>query len=69
MFAWYHRLNGPEFEQTAGDSEGPCPAPCAAVLGSQRIKYELATEQPDPLCLNRMADFCREHTVPGANDL
>ena len=38
-------------------------------LGSPRIKYELATEQPSPLSLNRMADFCREHTVPGANDL
>ena len=22
MFGWYHRLNGPEFEQTLGDNEG-----------------------------------------------
>ena len=65
MVGYHHRLNGHEFEQTQGHRG----AWRAAVLGSQRIKYELATEQPDPLCLNRMADFCREHTVPGANDL
>ena len=34
MIGWYHQLNGDEFEQTLGDSEGQGSLVCAAV---QRI--------------------------------
>ena len=42
MFRWHHWLNGHEFEQTQGDSDGQrslaCCSPC-------RIEHDLATEQ------------------------
>ena len=36
---WHHRLNGQEFEQTQGDSEGQ------GCLGLQRVRHDLVTEQ------------------------
>ena len=33
MIGWNHQVNGREFEQTLGDSEGHMEAWCAAVLG------------------------------------
>ena len=39
-----HGLNGHEFEQTQGDSEGRR-AWHAAVMGSQSVKHNLGTEQ------------------------
>ena len=44
MVGWYHRLNGPESEQTPGDSKDR-DAWCAAVHGSQWVEQDLATEQ------------------------
>ena len=44
MVRRHHRLNGLEFEQTLGDSEG-MKAWHAAVHGSQRVGHYLVTEQ------------------------
>ena len=44
MFGWYHWLNGLEFEQTLGDSEGHASVN-AAVHGVTK-GHDLATEQP-----------------------
>ena len=41
---YHHCLNGHEFEQTPGDSEGQ-EAWHAAVMGLQRVRHDLATEQ------------------------
>ena len=42
MVGWHHQLNGHEFEQTAGDSEGQR---SLQSMGSQRAGHDLATEQ------------------------
>ena len=43
MVGWYHQLEGHEFEQTLGDSKGQGSA--AGLIGSQRVRYNLAPEQ------------------------
>ena len=46
MVGWHHRLNGHEFEQTQGDSEGQGRLACMLQsVGSQRVGPELALEQ------------------------
>ena len=42
MAGWHHRLNGHEFEQTLGDSEGQG---SLVFMGSERVRHGLATEQ------------------------
>ena len=46
MVGWHHQLNGHEFEQTLGDSEGQeslvC---CMQFIGSQRVGDDLVTER------------------------
>ena len=44
MVGWHHQLDGHEFEQTVGNSEGQGSL-AASVLGSQRVRHELVTEQ------------------------
>ena len=46
MIGWYHRLNGHEFEQTAGDGERLKPGMLQS-MGSQRVRHSWATEQQD----------------------
>ena len=43
MIGWHHRLNGHEFEQTPGDSEGQGSPVCCSLWGLKRD--DLATEQ------------------------
>ena len=44
MVGWHHHpLNGHEFAQTLGDSEGQAGMPQS--MGSQRVEHNLATEQ------------------------
>jgi len=38
MVGWHHQLNGCEFEQTLGDSEGQGSVECC--MGSQRVRYD-----------------------------
>ena len=40
MVGWHHRLNGHEFEQTRGYSEGK-----GSLAGLQRVGHDLETEQ------------------------
>ena len=41
MVGWHHRLNGHEFEQTPGDSEGQGSlACCGQSRGSQRLSQD-----------------------------
>ena len=43
MVGWHHWLNGHEFEQTPGDSEGQGSPVCCSPV--QRVRHNLATEQ------------------------
>ena len=45
MVGWHHQLNGYEFEQTLGDSEGQGSLGVLQSMGSQRVGHDLATEQ------------------------
>ena len=45
MVGWHHWLNGREFEKTLGDSEGQGSLVCCSPWGSQRVRYNLATER------------------------
>ena len=48
MVAWYHSLNGPDFEQTQGDSGGQGSLACCSSWG-HRVRCDLPTEQqPSP---------------------
>ena len=56
LVGWHHRLNGHEFEQTPGDSEGRGSLACRSLWG-RRVGRDLTTEQqhsfhwPAPACL------------------
>ena len=45
MIGWHQRLNGHEFEQTLGDSEGLGKAGVLYSMGSKRVVHNLATEK------------------------
>ena len=46
MVGWHHQLNGHEFEQTLGDSDGEGSLQCVLQsMGSQRVGHNLPTEQ------------------------
>ena len=47
MIGWHHQLNGHEFEQTLGDSEGQRSLACYSPWG-RKIGHHLATEQQMP---------------------
>ena len=40
MVGWHHRLNGHEFEQTPGDSEGQGSMGCCSPWGLQRVGHD-----------------------------
>ena len=44
MVGWHHRLNGYDFEQTPGDSEGQKRLACCSP-GGCRVTHNLVTEQ------------------------
>ena len=54
MVGWHHRLNGHEFEQTLGDSEGKLGM--LQFMGSQRIWHDRATEQRSLLYIRQMTN-------------
>ena len=45
MVGWHHQLNGHEFEQTLGDSEGQGSLACCSPWGSQRVRHDLVIEK------------------------
>ena len=56
MVRWHHRLNGHEFEQTPGDSEGQGSLVCCSTWGC-RVRHNLATEQQQRLWNKEMYIF------------
>ena len=44
MVRWHHWLNGHEFEQTLGNSEGQGSLVCCSPWGSQRVGHDCVTE-------------------------
>ena len=44
MFGWHHQLNGHEFEQTLGDTEGKGNLACSSPWGHKELDMT-ATEQ------------------------
>ena len=74
IFGWHHWLNGHEFEQTPGDSEGQGSLECCSYKGLQRVGCDLVTEQQprgviwgfpgeasgkEPTCQCRRNERCR----------
>jgi len=49
MIGWHHQINGHEFEQIWGDGEGQGTL-CPAVMGLQRVRHELATNNNNRHC-------------------
>ena len=45
MVGWHHRLNGHEFEQTLGDSEGQGSLEYCKFMGLQRAGHVVATKK------------------------
>ena len=45
MVGWHHQLNGYEFEQTPGDSEGQGILECCSSWGQQRVLDYFVTKQ------------------------
>ena len=46
MVRQHQQLNIHEFEKTPGDSEGQGSLGCCNPQGTQRVRHDLATEQP-----------------------
>ena len=46
MVGWHHQLNGHEFEQTPGDSEGQGSPVFLQPMRLQRVAHDRVTEQP-----------------------
>ena len=44
MVGWHHQLDGHEFEQTLGDSEGQGSLVFCKSMRSQRVRHDLVTE-------------------------
>ena len=40
MVGRHHRLNGQEFEQSLGDSDGQGSLACLGSIGSQRVRHD-----------------------------
>ena len=49
MVGWHHRLDGHEFEQALGDSEGQG---SLASMGPQRVRHTLANTQQQQIFLS-----------------
>ena len=45
MVGWRHQLNGYEFEETPGNNEGQGSLACCSLMGSQRVRNNLAIKQ------------------------
>ena len=62
VFGWRHQLNGHEFEQTPGDSEGQGSMVCCSPWG-HRVKHNLAAEQQTPTQYSDPFSFFETYTV------
>ena len=57
MVVWHHRLNGRELEQAPGDSGGQ-----RSLVGSQKVRHDLVTEQPPQAALCHHEQWKRGET-------
>ena len=52
MVGWHHQLNGHEFEQALGNSEGQGSLEFCKFTGLQRVRHNSATAQQQEISLN-----------------
>ena len=71
MVGWYHWLNGHEFAQTQGDSEGQGSLSfregkpgVLQFMGSQRVVHDLATEQQQQLSWQGTCGWRKQFSSP-----
>jgi len=62
MVGWNHQLNGHEFEQARGDSEGQGSLGCCSPWGLQRVGHYWATEQQQLWKLKYAYAPCSQNT-------
>ena len=56
MVGWHHQLNGHEFQQTPGDSEGQGSLACCSPWGC-RVRHDLLTEQQEKPSMDNVSDL------------
>ena len=56
MVGWHHQLNGHEFQQTPGDSEGQGSLACCSPWGP-RVRHDLLTEQQEKPSMYSVSDL------------
>ena len=59
MLGWHHRLNGHEFEQTLGDSEGQGSLWCCSLWGATEPHTSEQLNNSFLICLH----FCRTNAL------
>ena len=68
MVGWHHQLNGHEFEQTQGDSEGQGSLACLS-MRLQRVRHDLVTELNGNVDVeSRLTDIAGEKEKVGQID-
>ena len=55
MVGWHQQLNGYEFEQTPGNGERWGSLACYSLMGSQKVRHGLATEQQHRSCAKSLS--------------
>ena len=66
MIGWHQRLNGHEFEQTLGDTEGQGKPAVLQSMGLQRVRRDSATEQHNWLVQSVVSTEVAAQTSAGA---
>ena len=56
MVGLHHQLNGHEFQQTPGDSEGQGSLACCSPWG-RRVRHDLLTEQQEKPGMDSVSDL------------
>ena len=64
MVGWHHWFNGPEFEQTLGDSEGQGSLGLLQSMGSQIVRDDWATKQQQKHVKLKHSDFTLKQSFP-----
>ena len=57
MVGWHHRLNGHEFEQTPGDSEGQESLACCSPQGHKRVRHGLWLNNNNNISIATLANL------------
>ena len=68
MVGWHHQLNGHEFEQTPGDSEGQGSLSCCSPWGC-RVRHNWATQQQWQIVVKKTPAHAGDtHLIPGPGE-